>query len=56
MFPTPNVDLMGPLIRFNYLKLLDWAINHGLKNSVTRDFLLPFEDWYKLKFEEQSKE
>jgi len=56
MFPTPNVDLVGPLLRFNYYNLFEWAINHGLKNSKTRDFLLPFEEWYKLKFEELSKE
>ena len=56
MFPTPNVDLLGPLIRFNYAKLLDWAINVGLKNSTTRDFLFPYADWYKLKLEESEKE
>ena len=56
MFPTPNVDLLGPLVRFNYLKLLDWAVNVGLKDSKTRDFLLPYADWYKLKLEELQKE
>jgi glycosyltransferase involved in cell wall biosynthesis len=56
MFPTPNIDLVGPLIRFNYLKLLDWAINVGLKDSKTKDFLFPYADWYKLKFEELSQE
>ena len=56
MFPTPNVDLLGPLIRFNYLKLLDWVVNIGLKTSSTKDFLFPYADWYKLKFEELSKE
>jgi glycosyltransferase involved in cell wall biosynthesis len=52
MFPTPNVDLLGPLIRFDYSKLLDWAVNVGLKDSKTKDFLHPFADWYKLKLEE----
>ena len=56
MFPTPNVDLLGPLIRFDYAKLLDWAVNIGLKDSKTRDFLLPYADWYKLKLEESEKE
>jgi len=35
---------------------LDWAVNLGLKNSLTKDFLFPYADWYKLKFEELSKE
>ena len=56
MFPTKNIDLLGPLVRFNYLKLLDWAVNVGLKDSKTRDFLLPYADWYKLKLEELQKE
>ena len=56
MFPTPHVDLLGPLIRFNYLKLLDWAVNTGLKDFTTKNFLVPYADWYKLKFEELSKE
>ena len=56
MFPTPNIDLLGPLLHFNYPKLLDWAINVGLQNSTTRDFLLPYADWYKLKLEESEKE
>ena len=52
MFPTPKVDLLGPLIRFDYSKLLDWAVNIGLKDSKIKDFLHPFADWYKLKLEE----
>ena len=56
MFPSKNIDLLGPLIRFNYLKLLDWAVNVGLKDFKTKDFLFPYTDWYKLKFEELSKE
>lgn len=55
-FPTPNVDLLGPLLRFNYLDLMTWGVDIGLKNSKTKDFLLPFADWYKLKIEELSKE
>jgi glycosyltransferase involved in cell wall biosynthesis len=55
LFPTPDVDMIGGLLRFNYLNLLDWAINTGLKSSITKDFLLPFADWYHLKFEELSK-
>jgi glycosyltransferase involved in cell wall biosynthesis len=55
LFPSPNVDMIGGLLRFNYLNLLEWAINSGLKNSITKDFLLPFTDWYHLKFEEISK-
>ena len=56
MFPTPNIDLLGPLLRFNYSSLLDWAVKIGLKNSITKDFLSPFADWYKVKLEEVLKE
>jgi len=56
MFPTPNVDLLGPLLTFDYAPLLDWAVNMGLKDSKIKDFLSPYADWYKLKFEELSKE
>jgi len=56
MFPTPNIDLLGPLLRFNYFSLLDWAVKIGSKNSITKDFLSPFADWYKLKLEEFVKE
>ena len=56
MFPTPNVDLLGPLLTFDYAPLLDWAVNMGLKDSKIKDFLSPYADWYKLKLEELSKE
>ena len=56
MIPTPNVNLLDPLLRFDYPSLLDWGVNTALKNAKTRDFLLPFEDWYKLKLEENSKQ
>jgi len=56
MFPTPNVDLLGPLLTFDYTPLLDWAVNMGLKDPKIKDFFSPYADWYKLKFEELSKE
>ena len=56
MFPTPNVDVFGSLIRFNYSELIEWAVKFGLKNPITRDFLSPFADWYKIKHEEVVKE
>jgi hypothetical protein len=56
MFPTPNIDTIGALLRFNYLDLLDWAINIGSKDNATKDFLFPFIDWYKSKHEELSKQ
>jgi glycosyltransferase involved in cell wall biosynthesis len=56
MFPTPNVNLLDPLLQFDYAPLLDWSIDVALKDAKTRDFLSPFEDWYKLKHEELSKQ
>jgi glycosyltransferase involved in cell wall biosynthesis len=56
MFPTPNVDTIGALLRFDYLDLLNWAINVGSKSDMTKDFLFPFIDWYKSKHEELSKQ
>ena len=56
MFPDPKQNMIDSLLCFDYLDLLDWAINHGLKNVKTSDFLLPFADWYYNKFEELSKQ
>ena len=56
MFPDPKQNLIDSILRFDYLDLLDWAVHHGLKNAKTRDFLLPFENWYHNKFEELSKQ
>ena len=56
MFPDSKQNLIDSLLCFDYLDLLDWAVHHGLKNFKTRDFLLPFADWYNDKFEELSKE
>ena len=56
MFPTPNINLLDPLLKFDYLPLLDWCLDIALKDPKTRDFLFPFEDWYKLKHEELSKQ
>jgi len=56
MFPDPKQNLINSILCFDYLDLLDWAKNHGLKNSFTKDFLLPFADWYYHKFEELSKQ
>jgi glycosyltransferase involved in cell wall biosynthesis len=56
MFPDPKQNLIGSLLCFDYLDLLDWVVHYGLKNFKTRDFLLPFEDWYNNKFEELSKQ
>ena len=33
------------LLRFDYGDLINWAVNYGLDNSMTKDFLLPFEEW-----------
>ena len=56
MFPDPKQNMIDSLLRFNYLDLLDWSVNYGLKNSKTVDFLLPFADWYAENFEKLSKE
>ncbi|WP_220462846.1 glycosyltransferase [Nitrosopumilus sp. b2] len=55
MFPDPKQNLIDSILRFDYYDLLSWAVNYGLKNSKTKDFLFPFADWYYTKFEELSQ-
>ena len=44
-FPDKKQNMILSLLRFDYNDLINWAINHGLDNPMTRDFLLPFEEW-----------
>ena len=44
-FPDTNQNMILSLLRFDYTDILNWAINSGLDNPMTKDFLLPFEDW-----------
>ncbi len=44
-FPDEKQNMILSLLRFDYDDLINWAINYGLDNPMTRDFLLPFEDW-----------
>lgn len=50
-FPHPEQQLLLSLLKFDYPKLLDWAVEFGLKDSKTRDFLIPFETWMIEKLE-----
>ena len=46
-FPDKKQNMILSLLRFDYNDLINWAINYGLDNPMTRDFLLPFEEWLK---------
>ncbi len=37
--------LSGIKIDEGLKKMMDWALEYGLKNPQTRDFLKPFEYW-----------
>ena len=39
------------LLRFDYSKIIQWALEYGLNDPKSRDFLVPFKDW----IEQQSK-
>ena len=44
-FPDKKQNMILSLLRFDYGDLINWAVNYGLDNSMTKDFLLPFEEW-----------
>lgn len=44
-FPDKKQNMILSLLRFDYKDLINWAINYGLDNPMTKDFLLPFEEW-----------
>ena len=39
------------LLRFDYSKIIQWALEYGLTDPKSRDFLVPFKNW----IEQQSK-
>jgi hypothetical protein len=51
IFPDKKQFLIESLLRFNYTKMIDWALEYGLEDPKTKDFLKPFEGW----FNEQQK-
>jgi glycosyltransferase involved in cell wall biosynthesis len=44
-FPDEKQNMILSLLRFDYDDLIKWAMNYGLDNPMTKDFLLPFEEW-----------
>jgi len=42
-FPDEKQNMILSLLRFDYHDLINWAVNYGLDNPMTKDFLLPFE-------------
>jgi len=44
-FPDKKQNMILSLLRFDYDDLINWGVNYGLDNPMTRDFLLPFENW-----------
>jgi len=45
LFPHEKQDFINSILRFDYSLLIDWAIEYGLKDPMTKDFLIPFEKW-----------
>ena len=48
---APTIPLIDALLSFNYKKMIDWALQYGLTEPKTRDFLLPLETWLRNKSE-----
>ncbi len=46
LYPDKKQHLVESLLQFDYTKMIDWALEDGLNDDVTRDFLLPFENWF----------
>jgi len=44
-FPDKKQNLILSLLKFDYADLIKWANDFGLDNPITKDFLLPFEEW-----------
>ena len=44
-FPDKKQNLILSLLKFDYADLIKWANDFGLDNPLTKDFLLPFEEW-----------
>ena len=45
LFPNSKQSLVESLLQFDYTKMIDWALEFGLKDPQIQDFLKPFEDW-----------
>ena len=44
-FPDKKQNLVLSLLKFDYNDMIKWANDFGLDNPMTKDFLLPFEEW-----------
>jgi glycosyltransferase involved in cell wall biosynthesis len=44
-FPDTEHPLLFSLLKLDYTKLLEWAVDYGLHDLKTKDFLIPFESW-----------
>ena len=51
IYPDKNQYLIDSLLSFDYLKMINWALEHGLSDTKTRDFLLPIQSWLRNKSE-----
>ncbi len=48
-FPDKKQNLVLSLLKFDYNDMIKWANDFGLDNPMTKDFLLPFEEWLNSK-------
>ena len=46
LFPDEKQNFISSILSFEYSDLIKWAIDYGLNDPQTKDFLLPFEDWF----------
>ena len=42
------------ILEFDYSRIINWALEVGLKDPDVKDYLIPFEDWLRVKSEELS--
>jgi glycosyltransferase involved in cell wall biosynthesis len=45
LFPDAKQNFINSILRFDYSCLIKWAVEYGLQNPKTKDFLEPFEGW-----------
>ena len=52
LFPDEKQNFINSILRFDYSSLIKWAVEYGLDDPKTKDFLIPFENWLHKKSHE----
>ncbi len=53
--PELKRTFLPSIIKFDFSKLIEWALSIGIKNQVTKDYLIPLKNWMEEYTEESIK-